>query len=545
MKRTFTFLIAVLSFFTSFSTSITVSNSASGSWAVDTVFVEGNIVIPSSEQLVISPGTLVLFQSYFRIDVLGSLYALGNINDSIYFTVSDTANFHIQTQGRGGWSGIRFRQLNAEEDSSLFSYCRFEFAKATEDSINSYGGAVLVDSFNKVRISNCYFYNNYSYYSGGAVYLKMSDAIVMNCKFNSNYAGNSQGIVYGYGGGICSIAGSPVIHHCEFYANKSTGVGGGASFDGSNPVFSHNIMRGNYSGLGGALGVLRCAPQQTINNLLIADNEAAFFGGGICCIRSFPVFSNITLADNLSLYGGAFYCNDSAAPSMYNSIMWGNSGMGISVYIWDVHSAPNFYYCNIEGDTSEFEGSGAQLGYHGNYINNINHDPQFIGYGDYPFMLLDSSYCINAGTPDAAFLELPPNDIRGIDRIVDGCIDMGAYEFDGTTSSQQLTIDLNQLLVYPNPFTNHVSFLLSNTLKDNSPYRHVSDNDELALPTATRIIMIFNITGREINVLEVPDGVQIMHWDCRDVHGKEIPSGTYFIRLLTDKETFSCKLIKL
>jgi hypothetical protein len=536
MKRVILFLFGMSLYYSLFATSLKVSDMVSGSWTADTIIVEGNLVVPAGEQLIVAPGTLVLFQSYYRIDVLGSIHAVGSNTDSIYFTINDTTNFFNQIQGRGGWSGIRFRQLSPVEDSSLFSYCRFEFGKATQDSINSFGGAIFVDDFDKVAIRNCVFYHNYSYYSGGAVYLKLSDAVLTGCKFISNYSGNSAGIVYGYGGGICCISGSPDITYCEFSANKSTGVGGGASFDGSDPVFSHNIMKGNYSGLGGALGVLRCAPQQTINNLLIADNEAAFFGGGICCIRSFPVFSNITLAENSSIYGGAFYCNDSAAPSMYNSIMWGNIGLGNSVYIWDVRSAPNFYYCNIEGDTSSFEGSGAQQGYHGIYLNNINEDPAFIGYGNYPYMLLDSSGCINSGTPDAGFLNLPPYDLRGIDRIVDGRIDQGAYEFDGTTATQHIILNDKKLLAYPNPFTSEVSILL--------PLSSTTNGSTSSLITAG-YLNIYDLEGRIVKVINVLNGKEVVNWNCLNSNNNLIAPGSYFIKYNNGAETFCIKVIKL
>jgi len=346
-----------------FSTSITVSGNVNGTWTSDTVLVEGNLLIQSGELLIISPGTVVQFQSYYRFDVQGRVLAEGIPGDSIVFTIRDTSNFYEQSQGRGGWSGIRFRNLASQEDSSVFSFCRFEFSKATEDSLNCFGGAILSHGFDKLSFTNCLFFHNYSFYSGGAVYLNESDARIESCIFRGNYSGNT-GTVYGYGGGVCSMKSSPVIAKNEFYNNSSTGVGGAASFDNSDPVFEYNIMQYNYSGLGGALGVLRSSPVATLSNNLITHNTALFFGGGVCCIRSFPVFSNLTIANNTASYAGGFYCNDSASPSMYNSVIWGNSGLGISVYIWDIYSAPNFYYSDIEGDTTGFEGSGAHLGYH-------------------------------------------------------------------------------------------------------------------------------------------------------------------------------------
>jgi len=508
-----------------FSTSITVSGSVSGTWTADSVLVEGNLLIPGGELLVISPGTVVQFQSYYRIDVQGRLLAEGAPGDSILFTIRDTSNFYAQSQGRGGWSGIRFRNLASDEDSSVFSFCRFEFSKATEDSINSFGGAILSHEFNKLSVRNCLFFHNYSFYSGGAVYLNESDARVENCTFSNNYSGNT-GTVYGYGGGVCSMKSSPVIVNNKFYNNSSTGVGGGASFDNSDPVFEFNVMQYNYSGLGGALGVLRSSPAATLNNNLITNNTALFFGGGICCIRSFPVFSNLTIANNSAAYAGGFYCNDSASPSLYNSVIWGNTGLGISVYIWDIYSAPNFYYCDIEGDTTAFEGSGSHQGYHGQYMNNLNENPQFNGNGTYPFQLLAGSSCIDAGTPDAGFLNLPPTDLTGSARITNYRIDLGTYEYNGTTTVKPDLKANNALLIYPNPIIHSATILL--------PEPSVEVSEISISDSQGKLIRKLNCNTNEISIL----------WDGKDKNGNLIPSGVYFLKANTADKIYSCKLIK-
>lgn len=517
-------MIGMLFPFTAYTTSITVSGSYSGSWSYDTVFVQGNINVPAGSQLVISPGTLVKFQSYYSFDVQGSIIAEGTSGDSIVFTVNDTAGFSNQIHGRGGWSGIRFRSLASTEDSSIFSYCKFQFGKATEDSLNCYGGAILVYNHNKLRISNCLFFNNYSFYSGGAIYLQSSNAKIDNCKFTRNNSGNT-GVIYGYGGGICALNSSPVVKKCEFYYNTSTGVGGACSFDNSDPLFEHNIMQFNSSALGGALGILRSSPINTISNNLVSNNQALFFGGGICCIRSFPVFSNLTIVDNSSAYGGGFYCNDSAAPSMYNSIIWGNSGFGVSVYIWDIYSSPNFYYCNIEGDTTGFEGTGSQMGYTGQYQNNINQSPEFIGSGMFPYQLSPTSPCIDAGTPNASFLNLPPTDLLGMARITNDRIDHGVYEFNNTTQTR--FVDLSEtLLCFPNPFSQLITITVPSTDKK------------------IEGVIIYDLEGRLIKNLGKDYLRNNYSWDGTNEWGNEVSRGIYIVHATSMKAIYSSKLMK-
>lgn len=508
-----------------FSTSLTVSGNVSGTWTADTVLVIDHLLIPNNETLIIAPGTRVEFQSYFRLEIQGCIIAEGTPGDSILFTIRDTSNFYSQTSGRGGWSGIRFINTESDNDTSYFSYCRFEFSKAAEDSANCYGGAIQMKNFGKARIEHCYFYHNYSFYSGGAVYLRNASAIIRFCRFNDNYSGNT-GTIYGYGGGVCALYSSPVVNNNGFYSNSSTGVGGAASFDNADPQFNHNLMMYNFSGLGGALGVLRSSPTHTFSNNLAANNDCLFFGGGICCIRSFPVFSNLTIADNSSSYGGGFYCNDSAAPKMYNSIIYNNHGFGSSVYIWDVYSAPSFYYCNIEGDTAGFEGSGGNVGYHGEYLNNLNIPPSFYGSGNYPYQLNTGSPCIDSGTPDAGFLNLPETDLGGGGRIWNGRIDMGVYEYNGTTGrNPQIINDPKGLVVYPCPATDYA------VIKLNSPFQRPSQ------------MKIISLKGELICLINVEAGKSEIRLDLENEINSGMKSGLYFVVLNNEAQALSGKLL--
>jgi hypothetical protein len=523
--KVFLTLLSFLFVAEAFSTSLTVSGNVSGTWSADTVLVTDHLMIPVNETLIIAPGTRVEFQSYFRLEVQGRLIAEGTPGDTILFTIRDTSNFYSQTSGRGGWSGIRFINTPPDNDSSYFSFCRFEFGKAAEDSANCYGGAIQMKNFGKARIEHCYFYHNYSFYSGGAVYLRNASAIIRFCRFNNNYSGNT-GTIYGYGGGVCSLYSSPVVNNNDFYSNSSTGVGGAASFDNADPMFNNNRMMYNFSGLGGALGVLRSSPTHTLSNNLAAENACLFFGGGICCIRSFPVFSNLTISDNSSAYGGGFYCNDSAAPKMYNSIIYNNHGFGSSVYIWDVYSAPSFYYCNIEGDTAGFEGSGGHEGYHGEYLNNLNLPPSFYGSGNYPYQLNSGSPCIDSGTPDAGFLNVPETDLGGGGRIWNGRIDMGVYEYDGTTDTRHHKENKSgDLFIYPCPANDYVVIRVYPSIK------HPSE------------LKIISLQGELIHHYTIETGESEIRLDLNKIANPVLKTGLYYVILSNETQMLPGRLL--
>ena len=424
----------------------TACGEQSGSWSYDTVFVSCDVTVPNGQQLTIEPGTTVLFEGYFSLHVQGSLLALGSADQPILFSKTDTtgfANFHTT---EGGWNGLRFEQTPATNDSSVFENCLFYFGKAAGDSINGYGGALRIDNFSKIRISHSGFYNNYAFHRGGAIYANKAHIRMNDVVFENNFAGND-GMYYGYGGGFCFMASNPYLFKINGYHNASTGVGGAAAFEESNPRFVNGHFQYNYSALGGAIGFLRSEPDRCIANLVVEDNSSMFFGGGIACLTASPQLTNLTIINNSSAMGGGYYCNEYAFPVMTNSIIWNNIAgdtLGSQVWIWDVNSEPTFKYCNIQGGTEWFGGST----FHGVYENNLNADPMMEGID-----LTVNSPCWNAGTPDTSGMQLPAIDFHGVMRIIGGRIDMGATEL--LTASNDAMAETKSLVqVYPNPVNN-------------------------------------------------------------------------------------------
>jgi len=402
----------------------------------DTLLITADITIPDRDSLIINPGTVVMFMGYYSIHVQGKLIANGTPNDSIIFTVNDTTGFsNIHITG-GGWNGIRFENTHPDNDSSFFSYCRFEYGKAVGDSINRLGGAIRIIDFNKIRFSNSTFANNYAFVRGAGIHGYKSDIIIEHCYFTDHFTGNDVPELYGYGGAVSFVSADPDIRHCTFINNASTGIGGAISFEFSNPEMINCVFTGNHSGLGGAIGFLRSIPDRTIANILINNNTALFFGGGIANINASPRLSNITIVNNHAAMGGGLYANEWAYPQLFNSILWGNTGAepnnpnGSQVWIWDVYSEPGFYNCAVQHGPEAFGGSM----FIGEYVNCIESNPLFTNPANFDFTLSEGSPCINAGTPDTSGLMLPDFDLAMNPRIIYGIIDIGAYEYDGPFS---------------------------------------------------------------------------------------------------------------
>jgi predicted outer membrane repeat protein len=509
-----------------FATSIEVSGTVSGTWSVDTVKVVGNLQILSGETLLIEPGVFVCFQGHYEVFVRGRIVAIGAPADSIRFGVSDTTGFADTTSTLGGWHGFLYQRPPVPNDSSLFAYCIFAYGKAVApDTTGVYGGVFRIFGWDKLSITRCAFRNNLAYKWGGAIYAKESDILITESAFTGNRCGKATP-PYGYGGALCSVLSSPVVTRCTFYNNSSTGIGGGASFEYSDPLLQYNIFDQNTSGLGGGFGYLRTSPQRVASNNLVTNNTAVFFGGGIACIRAFTVFANNTVTGNFASYGGGFYCNDSAAPSNYNCIFYGNLAYeGPEVYIWDVRSAPDFYHCNVAGDTAQFAGSGGHLGYHGTYLDNLDTIPGFTGGPDLPYALARTSPMVDAGSPDTSGLQIPAKDIASGTRIYNDRIDIGAYEWNPGPGIPGLASPAGSISVYPNPASGHVMIRISPELKD---------------PVNIRV---FNSSGICVRTLrKISPGDSTFEWNCTSDAGSPLPPGLYILSVEDHQIRISTRL---
>ena len=223
---------------------------------------------------------------------------------------------------------------------------------------------------------------------GGAIFADETDSglLISNCLFNNNYAV--------WDGGAINIDGTAYnvqIENCEFLDNDS---GNAAVID----------IRDNST---------------VLQNCLICDNSCI----GVCISSCSPTLINNTIVNNNG-YGIKF--SSDSDPTIKNTLIYGNSSA--EIYIVHSNCDPNFYYCNIEGGLSGFSGSGSGGNFSGDYQDNIDADPQFIGSGDHPYDIISSSPCINAGDPTTTEADIGAYDLAGNPRFYNGIVDIGAYE---------------------------------------------------------------------------------------------------------------------
>jgi predicted outer membrane repeat protein len=527
---TFTILAALFLFLSSHADHITVQGNVSGEWNADTIFVTGDLLIPDGQNLLIQPGTVVQFLGSFAFNVQGSVNASGYLNDSIYFQVADTTGFHIDSIPDGGWKGIKFDHNRNSNSTSVFYRCRFSFGKmVSDDPLSGNGGAISVKAFDKVQIDECRFAGNYATFNGGAVYLDSADISIFRSGFENNRCGLSVA-PWGYGGAVCADNSSPEIRWNVFKGNASTGIGGALSVRYKDCMVYNNVFTGNFSALGGALGVLHIPEiNHRISNNLFAANTALYFGGGIATINASPVYINNTIADNSATYGGGFYCKDSISPAFHNTIIWGNmAAVGPQGYLFEVFSQADFYSCDVQGGPSLFGGSGGGEAFSGAFENCLDTLPGFLDFTEYPYSLSSQSPCIDAGSADTTGFMLPSADLAGNPRVSHGVIDMGAYEFL-FVGVKERPGDAATLKAWPNP-TEGKFKVQSLKFKE----------EMVKFKVEVEIVELIDHSGRVWEVKEMSGDAGEVEIDI-----SHLPDGVYLVRIIDGQRHISEKIIKI
>jgi len=161
----------------------------------------------------------------------------------------------------------------------------------------------------------------------------------------------------------------------------------------------------------------------------------------------------------------------------------------------------------------------------------VNTSPQFVGMFDANltpdmieyYHLHKSSPAVNAGLADISHLNLPPFDLAGNQRVWDGRIDMGAFEFNSEPWVTERDVTIPEivrfnLVNFPNPFnpSTTIQFTIGNV-----------DNVRLN---------VYNVRGQLVKTLinDVKEaGNHAVVWNGDDHSGNSVSSGIYFYRMET------------
>jgi hypothetical protein len=310
------------------------------------------------------------------------------------------------------------------------------------------GGGVFCESTNAI-LTNCVLAGNIceSQYAassgGGAIYQGTLNFCIL-----SNNLVSTNTLSYWVLGGA---AYKSVLNNCLIISNISSFGGGAAKSILNRCSIIGNAALGGSTVFGG--GTYAC----TASFCLIANNFSAFAGGGDCVGN----LNCCILCNNTSTHdgggngsGGGSYLGNASSGTGYgflqNCLVVSNfsngKGGGISF-----NSGGSMANCTIVGNTATIEGGGVYNGngtncivygnycpsstygfssnlFAGAYVNSyLSKNPLFVDMPNGNFRLQTNSPCIDKGYGTSV-----PTDLDGRPRIINGLIDIGAYEFQGT-----------------------------------------------------------------------------------------------------------------
>jgi len=266
----------------------------------------------------------------------------------------------------------------------------------------------------------------------GAIYCDNSSPTIANNIILNNYAAN-------FGAVYCNNNSSPLIIGNTILDNSSSSGGGGICCRGdSSPIIVNNTISGNRAGYGAGICVWSSSP--TIKGNIISNNsvsrEAGHSGGGIALLSFCPaVIQNNVITGNIADYGGGIAAHNSSGPKITNNTITGNTanlGGGISgeessltvlnSILWN--DSPDEIYFD-DSSTIDITYSDIQGGWLG--AGNINANPLFVDTANADYHLQAGSPCIDAGE-NSTIPRSMVVDLDGNPRIINGIVDMGAYE---------------------------------------------------------------------------------------------------------------------
>jgi len=261
-----------------------------------------------------------------------------------------------------------------------------------------------------------------------------SPTIVGNTITNNSVSGG------GNGGGIyVGYYGQPTIQNNLISGNNAYNYGGGIAVESYNGAFVlQNVIINNSTGGGGSGGGISIYASK---NVVLANNtvngNTAFDGSsGIYVASGSPL--TVTLANNIVVASNSQIAVECASTWSSSSPVFDNN---------DFYSATGTAYTGVCNMSNE--------------LSNIYVDPLFANVSSLDFHLSTGSPALDAGgtTP----VPLPTTDFDGNPRVVNGTVDMGAFEYQGATTFTVTPVSLSFAQQYVNTTSAAQTVTVTNT----------------------------------------------------------------------------------
>ncbi len=484
--------------------------------------------------------------------------------------------------------GTYSRSLNQQEfPIALPPYTNFKGAGMHQTILDDEHRSAMLSAINDesnyqisdFSVINCGNEQNTSYQTIG---IKCKTVDFKNIKLSNH---NSR-----FPGLLLTVTRQAKIKNVLVQDNTSNFDSKGLYTNGVDTLMVDNYITDNNHGLsqyGGATGMSLIESKSVFMNNCSVTNSSAFDPGlfkltnydrldpydepGLCVINNMLIANNNTSVGDWDLakciiyddYNQVILNNWTIANNRGNSIVMSVAGNGATMNNMIFYNPEMPYelalgseltpYIPVVMNNSLLYGGVNRVKF---YLNNQNYltlnecitgNPLFRGMSDSSLNMSMPEYyelsplsdCINSGVADTSGTYLCGSDLAGNQRVWDGRVDMGCYEYGAPIPNEPElpAVTDYQLCNYPNP-----------VIVSSFPFTSISFNyPEKA--SAEPVIEIYNIKGQKVRTLRTGESfldlaIQAkvskealsnikgreysVSWDIRDEHKNRVPSGVYF-----------------
>lgn len=467
---------------------------------------------------------------------------IGVIEDCTFS--ANGANLGDASSGRGG-------AIYGWKSSFTVTGSTFE-----NNEVNSTGGAIYATGDSKTySIEDCTFDGNSAGWGGGITNYGADTFVdIIDCDFSENSATTSGGAVSNGFLAEVAIEGSTfsantaqfgaaifnqndttalTVLDCDVIGNIASETGGGINSSGKIAMdVTNTLFEGNQADVGGGITItendvdgthvtvtdchfnLNSATQGAGLNISNVDTDvtSCLFSVNISEDPGTGAGMSINASDSTDLLvnvtNSTFVLNFGALSAGIASWEGGESANSVLNLQNNIFHNPGYSNFAVEDGAPETVSLGGNFSSddslndmltHEKDISGDGNDPMFVDEDDEDYHLAAGSPCIDAGVNDGA----PETDLDGNPRI--GDVDMGAFEYDPTSSTKETVVDNNgQLKIAPNPAVHTIEVILNNDWAGTLRVSIVNGNGQVV--QNMMLTKLQAITKENIDVTNLPSG---------------------------------------
>ncbi len=272
-----------------------------GATTMSDVVVQGNLAA-SGGGLAIFFGTTSFTNCSFSGDVAsvsgGGLYNKGGTTTLTGCTISGE---RAAVNGGGLY--------NNDYGSTTLTNC------TVSDNSASLNGGGLANSSGTTTLSDCTVSGNSSGHGGGVCNLKGTTTLD-NAEIRANSAND--------GGGLATYGGTTTLSDCTVSGNTAAGEAGGVLDNSGTTNLLNSTVSGNTAASSGGVGTDHYGTT-TMTDCTVSGNAASGNAGGVGTDNSSTTMTDCTVSGNSSVSGGGLYTDNNGAATLTNCTVSGNA----------------------------------------------------------------------------------------------------------------------------------------------------------------------------------------------------------------------------